>query len=201
MKMDAHLRHVTDEFISERVDYYGDSDAGDNALDELYDNVEALRKTLNAEQENLFKAFDNLFKLSERKISRLFYMGGFSDAVRFLNDWGDVEMAGKSLLWVTGPTCLADIVTLNISERHYYVVERVIKLMREEYENFISDFLVSRDFLIQHAKQCRVDENGVWHCLCVLQRGMTDGVLVMADEQGFIKHAAYLQKGADQLEE
>ena len=104
-----------------------------------------------------------------------------------------------SVLWVSGAVRLEDITHLNISQRHPYVIAKAIRLDRLGYENFISDFTVERDFLEQHAKLCKTDKKGVWHCLLVLERGHSDGVLVMPDEEGFVKYAAYLAKGADQF--
>lgn len=61
-----------------------------------------------------------------------------------------------------------------------FFVEKRITLPKEEYENFINDLGVERQFIDDHKELCRVDQKGVWHSIFIRRRGRTDGVLVMS---------------------
>ena len=78
-----------------------------------------------------------------------------------------------------------------------YVIEKTIVLAKGNYENFITDLTVDRWFIEKNAAHCRIDEDGVWHCILVRQRGQTDGVLVMSERLDFPKWAAYLSGEPD----
>ena len=110
-------------------------------------------------------------------------------------------MKKAEIFWVPAPARLEDIIQPHISEAHPFVVAKAIRLPWEDYENFVTDFLVEREFLTNNADVCKVDEDGTWHCLLVLQRGHTDGVLAMPDEQGRFRSMAYLPNGADRYPE
>ena len=110
-------------------------------------------------------------------------------------------MKQASILWVSAPARLEDIIQPDNGVSHPYTVAKAIRLTWDDYENFVTDFLVKRDFIEENAGLCKMDETGVWHCLLVLHRGHTDGVLVMPEEQGSAYHMAYLPTGADQYAE
>ena len=107
----------------------------------------------------------------------------------------------KTAWWVPDPARLEDLIQPNISESRQFVVAKAIRLPWDDYENFVTDLLVDREFLTENADVCTVDDDGTWHCLLVLHRGHTDGVLVMPDEQNRFRSMAYLPNGADQYEE
>ena len=97
------------------------------------------------------------------------------------------------------PFTLHDLLRPHIvSHRKPYVIEKTVQLPRIDFENFITDFCVDRWFIEENTDLCRVDEDGVWHCIFVHQRNRTDGVLVMADGRGFPKWAAYIP-GNDEM--
>ena len=107
----------------------------------------------------------------------------------------------KTATWVSTPARLEDILQPDNGENRQYAVTKAIRLAWDDYENFVTDFLVKRDFIEENAGLCKVDEHGVWHCLLVLHRGHTDGVLVMPGVDGNSRHMAYLPSGADQYPE
>lgn len=74
-----------------------------------------------------------------------------------------------------------------------YFVEKTIALAEIDYENFITDLCADRWFVVKYTDKCRVDENGVWHCILVKQKYITDGILVMSEGYVFPKWAAYLR--------
>jgi len=71
-------------------------------------------------------------------------------------------------------------------------IEKTIILPREDYKNFITDMTVERQFLKENSSLCKIDDKGIWHCLLVVLKGHQEGVLVMADQEGFLSHAARL---------
>ena len=87
--MDQHLRKVTDEFITQRVSYYGknDTEAVNSAFMVLRDSVESLRESLKDEQTSLLRACENAYSLADGESQRFYYMSGFNDAIRFLMGW------------------------------------------------------------------------------------------------------------------
>ena len=76
-------------------------------------------------------------------------------------------------------------------ERPYRTVTE-IQLPAIDYENFITDMLVDRQFLSDHGRRCKKGE--VWDCLLVRRRGQPDGVLVMPEDDCFVGWAAYYFK-------
>ena len=80
----------------------------------------------------------------------------------------------------------------SLSDEKPYIVEKTIILAAIDYENFVTDLCVDRGFIENNTKLCRVDENGVWHCILVRQRSRADGVLVMSGGRDFSLWAAYI---------
>lgn len=73
-----------------------------------------------------------------------------------------------------------------------YIVEKIISLDVIDYENFIKDICVDRWFIEENTDLCKIDNDGIWHCILVKQHGNTSGVLVMSEGRVFAKWAAYL---------
>ena len=74
-------------------------------------------------------------------------------------------------------------------ERPYRIVTAV-QLPKIDYENFITDMLADRQFIEDYGKRCKAGD--VWECLLVQQRGHTDGVLVLPEQDCFVSWAAYV---------
>lgn len=81
------------------------------------------------------------------------------------------------------------------NQRKPYVVAKTVYLDKIDYENFITDLCVDRWFIEENAELCRIDEDGVWHCILVRLEGCTGGVLVMSEGTAFPKWAAYFPQG------
>lgn len=77
-----------------------------------------------------------------------------------------------------------------------YSVAATVTLAGIDYENFVTDLRVDRRFLEANAHHCRIDRDGVRHCLLVRRRGRSDGVLVLAGKGGYVLWAAYLPETA-----
>ncbi len=87
--------------------------------------------------------------------------------------------------FVFNPSRLDDLTHLHpIDVRKPYVIVKTIELPRIDYENFITDLCVSREFIEENAELCRIDGDGVWHCMLIRQTDRRDGVLVMPDGRG-----------------
>lgn len=75
--------------------------------------------------------------------------------------------------------------------RKRFAVVKTIELSKIDYDNFVADLCVDRTFIEENKGLCRINEDGVWLCLLVKQRGRSDGVLVMPDGRDYPKYAAY----------
>jgi hypothetical protein len=65
--------------------------------------------------------------------------------------------------------------------RKRFAVVKTIELSKIDYDNFVADLCVDRTFIEENKGFCHVNEDGVWLCLLVKQRGQSDGVLVMPE--------------------
>lgn len=79
-----------------------------------------------------------------------------------------------------------------LTDRASYTVVKIVTLPRIDYENFITDMTVEREFLEKSARLCRPRRNGPFRGILVRQRGQSDGVVVLPDPAGFVLWAAYI---------
>ncbi len=77
---------------------------------------------------------------------------------------------------------------LTDAERPYRVVAEVV-LSAMDYENFVTDMMVDRQFIEDFGQACR--RGDIWDCLFVHRRGRADGVLVIPEDGCFVGWAAY----------
>ena len=73
-----------------------------------------------------------------------------------------------------------------------YRVVTTVELGAVDYENFITDMLVEREFLESAAGLCSAGE--VMWCIKVRRKGCADSVLVVPKKRCFIGWAAYIAK-------
>ena len=73
-------------------------------------------------------------------------------------------------------------------ERPYRIVTE-IQLPSIDYENFITDMQVDRQFIEDHGQRCQ--KGAVWDCLLVRCRGQSDGVLILPEDGCFVGWAAF----------
>lgn len=105
----------------------------------------------------------------------------------------------NTAFFVRHPFRIENLQTPHLYEqRKPFVVVKTIELSKIDYENFIADLCVDRWFIEENKLLCRIDEDGVWRCLLVRQRGQPDGVLVMPDGMDYPKYAAYCPGGEDE---
>lgn len=73
------------------------------------------------------------------------------------------------------------------------VIETVIRLPKEEYEQFLSSPCDSYEFIEKNSKSMLMDEkNGVFYCMLVTGEGYRDGVFVEAEGYPYARYASYV---------
>lgn len=73
------------------------------------------------------------------------------------------------------------------------VIETVIRLPKEEYEQFLSSPCDSYEFIEKNSKSMLMDEkNGVFYCMLVTGEVYRDDVLVEADGYPYARYASYV---------
>ena len=95
----------------------------------------------------------------------------------------------KTALFILRPGKIVDLKRLHLlSEEEPYVIIETRRLSKIDYENFIEDMLVYRDYLeIGDIPQIP----GVHQCILVVRRGHpTEGILVDTTGAGNVKYAA-----------
>jgi len=100
----------------------------------------------------------------------------------------------KQAFFINKPRVLTDLMSPHFldDEKEYEILKR-IELHPIDYENFVTDFLVERDY-IEDAANLDDKKNDVFKCLLISKTGNTDGVLVIPQKNGFIERAAYLSE-------
>lgn len=92
--------------------------------------------------------------------------------------------------FIRHPRTIEDLKVLHLTdaERPYRVVAEVV-LSAMDYENFVTDMMVDRQFIEDRGQACR--RGDIWDCLFVHRRGREDGVLVIPEDGCFVGWAAY----------
>lgn len=73
-------------------------------------------------------------------------------------------------------------------EQSFYVKKHIV-LLPHDYENFVTDLLVEREYIAK-SEFSYTGRDDILECLFVTQMNSDEGVLVVPDENGFIKLAA-----------
>ena len=95
-----------------------------------------------------------------------------------------------SAYFVAFPRTIEDLMVPHLveQERQYEII-RVVKLAKIDYENFVADMIVERQFLEDHVELFVKGEE--WKCILVRKERHSDGVLVMPMDGGYVGWAAY----------
>lgn len=105
----------------------------------------------------------------------------------------------RQAFFINKPRAITDLMSPHFldDEEEFFISQR-IELRPIDYENFITDFLVERDYIESAAylddeqNDKRFEEqNYVPKCLLISKTGNSDGVLVIPNKNGYIKRAAY----------
>lgn len=79
-------------------------------------------------------------------------------------------------------------------QRKPFLIEKYITLKKIDYENFIMDLRVEREYIAKNAYLMKTGEKGIWHCVFVRQKHAKYGILVMSDRTDYPVWAAYLSE-------
>ena len=79
------------------------------------------------------------------------------------------------------------------TQRNSFVVEKSVRLSRIEFENFITDMLIEREFIAKNAFLMFIDSNNTWHCIKICCVDINFSLLIMSDKQDYPLWAAYLR--------
>ena len=87
--MDDNMKKVTEEFISQRVNYHGsnETEAVNSAFMALRARTDSLREALTKEQQRMLRHCEDAYRLADGETCRFYYTSGFGDAIRFITDW------------------------------------------------------------------------------------------------------------------
>lgn len=72
------------------------------------------------------------------------------------------------------------------------VIEKTVELTEKEYNHFYHNLLEDYSFIAENSDCMYQDNNGVRHCILVLGKGITDGILVEAEGYGYARYSAFL---------
>jgi hypothetical protein len=101
----------------------------------------------------------------------------------------------KRALFTRAPRRLSEVGILDFFDNlKLFTIERTIILSRAGFINFVSDMTVERLYLKRYRTLCKIDDQGVWHCLFVALRGFREGLLVMVDDLGIPNFVALFWK-------
>ena len=79
------------------------------------------------------------------------------------------------------------------------VIEKVVALMSQDYDEFSQNMLADYDFIKDNIDLQYCDNNGVFHCLMVVGEDRKDGILVESEGSGYARYSAFLPNAADFL--
>jgi len=92
--------------------------------------------------------------------------------------------------FVKEPRILKDLFAIHaVDLEHPYEVVKTIELPLIDYENFITDMTVDRQYLEDNAHLC--SKGDVYKCLLIRRENKLDGVLVIPLDKAWVGWAAY----------
>jgi len=71
-----------------------------------------------------------------------------------------------------------------------FVIEEVVYLESEEYENFTENLIDDQEFITKRRDKMYVDAESVWHSILVKVRGADEGILVESEGYDYARYAA-----------
>jgi len=72
-----------------------------------------------------------------------------------------------------------------------YVIEKVIELEQDEYDEFAANLMDHYDFIEENNDLMFVDTADVWHCILVKAKDAADGILVESEGYTYARYAAF----------
>jgi len=71
-------------------------------------------------------------------------------------------------------------------------IDRIIELSREEYLEFSRNLLYDYEFIWDNKDEMYIDKEGIAHCMLVLGKDITDGLLIESEGASFCRYAGIL---------
>lgn len=79
------------------------------------------------------------------------------------------------------------------------VIEKVIELSQQEYDEFSGNMLADYGFIRDNIDLMYCDSLGVYHCILAVGRDRPNGVLVQSEGYGYARYSGFLPNAADFL--
>lgn len=97
-------------------------------------------------------------------------------------------------LFVRRPRVLSDlIIPHRVDNRSAYEIKKRINLRPIDYENLITDMLVERNYIEESSELC-TSSSDVLDCLLISQIDSNEGILIVPEENGYVRFAAFLEE-------
>ena len=75
-----------------------------------------------------------------------------------------------------------------------FIIEKVIRLTKEEFEDLLKNPLNDRDYVRENTEKMYEDKDGYWHCIYVIAEGYDYGILIESEGSDYPRYTAYLPK-------
>lgn len=75
-----------------------------------------------------------------------------------------------------------------------FVIEKVIEISNDEFNEFLNDILSDKDFIEENKDLMYVDANDVWHAIFVTSKEADFGLLIQSEGYPYARYSAYISK-------
>ena len=91
------------------------------------------------------------------------------------------------------PRMVDDLIVLhNVADEQPYEIVKTIRLQAIDFENFITDMTVDRQFIMDSAALC--DNGAIKKCLLICGHDPAFGILVIPEAKCYVGWAAYIRE-------
>ena len=77
-------------------------------------------------------------------------------------------------------------------DKSYFVIEKVIELEENEFDEFADDLLEDKDFIRDNIDSMYVDPNDIWYCVLVKATGRNDGIAISSSGYCYARYSSYI---------
>ena len=75
-----------------------------------------------------------------------------------------------------------------------FVVEKVIVLEDDEFNNYLDDLLADKKFIEDNLDLMYVDDEDKWHAILVTSNSVDYGILIQSEGYSYARYSAYVLK-------
>src|SRR5690554_451552 len=75
-----------------------------------------------------------------------------------------------------------------------FVIEKVVEISIEKFNNFLEDMLADKDFIDVNKDLMYVDKDNVWHVILVTSKEADFGILIQSEGYPYARYSAYIHK-------